>query len=148
MSFREKTHWVAFIAIALAFGWYFLSYPWALSHSNAGMGAAGGMLVVVTLAIILMMSIVVGVIAARAPSDASLKADEREQHIHQFGTHLAYYPLVLGDWVEPVAGAAPNPALGRARASRCWGNRACACHWRHDDAASESRAPGQSAAHL
>ena len=103
MSFREKTHWVAFIAIALAFGWYFLSYPWALSHSNAGMGAAGGMLVVVTLAIILMMSIVVGVIAARAPADASLKADEREQHIHQFGTHLAYYPLVLGVYANIVA---------------------------------------------
>ncbi len=96
MSFREKTHWVAFIVIAVAFGWYFLTYPWHLVGGPAGVGAVVGMLTMTSILIILAMSILIGLIAARSPRDAHLKEDERERTIHWRGTHYAYYPLVIG----------------------------------------------------
>lgn len=96
MSFREKIHWAAFIGIAGAFGWYFLSYPWAIAKTPAGIGAVAGMLVPVTIIIITIMTVVAAFLAIRFPREASLKEDERERDIHRRGTHAAYYPLVLG----------------------------------------------------
>jgi hypothetical protein len=103
MSFREKIHWASFLALLVAFGWYFLSYPWALVGSDAGVAAVAGMLVPVTALIIAVMSISAGYFAIRAPKEASLKEDERERTIHIRGTHLAYYPLVLGVWANMIA---------------------------------------------
>ena len=96
MSFREKLHWAAFVGIAGAFGWYFLTFPWALVNSQEGIGAVAGMLVPVTIIIIAIMSAVAAFLAIRFPREASLKEDEREREIHRRGTHAAYYPLVLG----------------------------------------------------
>ena len=96
MSFREKMHWAAFIGIAGAFGWYFVTYPWAVVHTRAGIGAVAGMLVVVTIIIVVLMTIVATTLAIRYPKEAQIREDERERGIHQRGTHAAYYPLVLG----------------------------------------------------
>lgn len=98
MSFREKIHWAAFIGIAGAFGWYFLSYPWSIVGTSAGIGAIAGMLVPVTLIIIGLMSVTAGYLAIRYPKEAHLKEDERERGIHLKGTHAAYYPLVIGSY--------------------------------------------------
>ncbi len=98
MSFREKIHWIAFISIAGAFGWFFLTYPWAIVRTPAGVGATAGMLVPVTLAIIGSMAAAAAALAIRAPKDAHLQEDERERLIHLKGTHWAYYPLVIGVW--------------------------------------------------
>ncbi len=103
MSFREKMHWSAFVGIAVAFGWYFLSYPWSIVGTRAGVGAVGGMLVPVTLIIIAVMSVTAGYLAVRYPKEASLKDDEREHSIHLRGTHAAYYPLVLGSYAVLIA---------------------------------------------
>ena len=96
MSFREKLHWAAFLGIAGAFGWYFLTYPWSIVHTRAGIGAVGGMLVPVTLIIIVIMSVVAAYLAIKYPREANMREDERERGIHLRGTHAAYYPLVLG----------------------------------------------------
>jgi MFS family permease len=98
MSFREKLHWAAFVGIAGAFGWYFLTYPWAIVGTRAGVGAIGGMLVPVTLIIVALMSVTAGYLAIRFPKEAHLKEDERERSIHLRGTHAAYYPLVIGSY--------------------------------------------------
>lgn len=103
MSFREKTHWAALLGLTVAFGWYFLAYPWAIVGTRAGLGAAGGMLVPVTLIIGGVMSVVAAFFAIRAPKEAHLKEDERERSIHLRGTHAAYYPLVLGVYANVVA---------------------------------------------
>ena len=103
MSFREKIHWAAFIGIAGAFGWYFLSYPWSIVGTPAGIAAIAGMLVPVTLIIIGLMSVTAAYLAIRYPKDAHLKEDERERGIHLKGTHAAYYPLVLGSYGIMVA---------------------------------------------
>lgn len=96
MSFREKIHWAAFIGMAGAFGWYFLSYPWPIVTTRQGIGAVAGMLVPVTIIIIALMTAVAAFLAIRFPREAHLKEDERERDIHRRGTHAAYYPLVLG----------------------------------------------------
>jgi len=103
MSFREKIHWAAFIGIAGAFGWYFLSYPWSIVGTPAGIVAIAGMLVPVTLIIIGLMSVTAAYLAIRYPKEAHLKEDERERGIHLRGTHAAYYPLVLGSYAIMIA---------------------------------------------
>ena len=103
MSFREKTHWAAFIGIFVAFGWYFVAYPWHKIDTPAGVGAVAGMLVPVTVIIIAVMAATAAFFAIRAPNEAYVKEDERERGIHLLGTHLAYYPLVLGCWANMIA---------------------------------------------
>ena len=99
MSFREKIHWVALVTMIAAFGWYFLAYPWGLAASPAGLWASAGMLLPVTIAIIVAMTIASAWMAIRTPAEANLKEDERDRSIHYRGTHYAYYPMVLGIWL-------------------------------------------------
>ena len=103
MSFREKTHWAAFCGLTVAFGWYFLSYPWQIVDTRAGVYAAAGMLVPVTIIIVAVMAATAAFFAIRSPKEAQLKEDERERNIHMRGTHAAYYPLVLGVWANMFA---------------------------------------------
>lgn len=103
MSFREKIHWTAFLALLVAFGWYFLTYPWEIVGTDAGVWAVAGMLVPVTLTILGVMTITAAYFAILTPKEANLKEDERERTIHIRGTHLAYYPLVLGVWANMIA---------------------------------------------
>ncbi|MGB5076553.1 MAG: hypothetical protein WBO17_03635 [Sphingorhabdus sp.] len=100
MSFREKMHWVTFSTMVITFGWYFSSYPWSLATTPASIWAAGGMLFVLCLAIIVIMTIASAFLAIRSPSEATMKEDERDRSIHVRGTHLAYYPLVIGIWIN------------------------------------------------
>ncbi|MEY4269610.1 MAG: hypothetical protein RLZZ58_826 [Pseudomonadota bacterium] len=103
MSFREKTHWAALAGLLLGFGWYFLTYPWSIVGTPAGVMAVAGMLVPVTIIIIAVMAATAAFFAIRAPKEANLKEDERERTIHIRGTHAAYYPLVLGVWANIIA---------------------------------------------
>lgn len=100
MSFREKIHWVALFGLIVAFGWYFMAYPWHIGNTQQGVWAAVGMLIPVT--IIFLIPMIAGTVyfAIRTPKEANLKEDEREKTIHLRGTHLAYYPLVLGVWAN------------------------------------------------
>jgi hypothetical protein len=100
MSFREKIHWVALVGLLLAFGWYFLTYPWAIANTQAGVWAAVGMLIPVTIIFLVPMITGTAYFAIRTPKEANLKEDEREKTIHLRGTHMAYYPLVLGIWAN------------------------------------------------
>ncbi len=100
MSFREKIHWVALVGLLLGFGWYFITYPWSIANTQAGVWAAVGMLVPVTIIFLVPMIAGTAWFAIRSPREANLKEDEREKSIHLKGTHLAYYPLVLGIWAN------------------------------------------------
>jgi hypothetical protein len=103
MSFREKIHWVALVGLVLGFGWYFLSYPWVIANTQAGVWAAVGMLIPVTIIFLIPMIAGTAYFAIRTPKEANLKEDEREKVIHLKGTHAAYYPLVLGIWANVFA---------------------------------------------
>lgn len=102
MSFREKIHWVTLATIILAFGWYFLAYPWQIMGSPAGFWAAAGMLAPVTIGTIIVMTIATAIMAIRTPKEVNLREDERDRSIHLKGTHYAYYPLVIGVWANIV----------------------------------------------
>jgi hypothetical protein len=103
MSFREKIHWVSFLSLFVAFGWYFLTYPWEVVGSPAGVLAVAGMLVPVTIIIIGVMAVTTAFFAIRTPKEVNLNEDERDRLIHIRGTHLAYYPLVVGVWANIIA---------------------------------------------
>lgn len=100
MAFREKIHWVTLVTMILAFGWYFLAYPWQIADSPAAMWATAGMLVPVTIAIIVAMTVATAVLAIRNRGEVDVKEDERDRSFHMHGTHYAYYPLVVGIWVN------------------------------------------------
>jgi hypothetical protein len=103
MSFREKTHWIALVGLVLGFGWYFLSYPWAIAGTQKGVWAGAWMLLPVTIIFLVPMIAGTAYFAIRSPKEANLKEDEREKGIHLRGTHAAYYPLVLGVWANIFA---------------------------------------------
>ncbi len=100
MAFREKIHWVTLVTMILAFGWYFLAYPWQVADSPAGVWATAGLLVPVTIAIIVAMTVATAFLAIRNRAEVDLKEDERDRSFHMRGTHYAYYPLVVGIWIN------------------------------------------------
>ncbi len=100
MAFREKIHWVTLVTMVLAFGCYFLAYPWQVAGSPAGVWATAGLLVPVTIAIILVMTVATAFLAIRSPGEVYVKEDERDRSFHLLGTHYAYYPLVVGIWIN------------------------------------------------
>jgi hypothetical protein len=100
MSFREKIHWVTLVTMILAFGWYFLVYPWQIVDSPAGVMTTAGMLVPVTIAIIIAMTIATALLAIRSPRDTEARADERDRSFDMRGTYFGYYPLVVGIWIN------------------------------------------------
>lgn len=102
MAFREKIHWVTLATMILAFGWYFLAYPWQVAGSPAGVWATAGMLVPVTIAIIVATTVATAFVALRSPGEVDAREDERDRSFHLRGTHYAYYPLVVGIWVNIV----------------------------------------------
>ena len=71
MTFREKTHWVALVVMIAAFGGYFFRLHTALPHGPGNIAASGSLLTVVTIGIIVAMSIIIGVIAARSIDPAT-----------------------------------------------------------------------------
>lgn len=100
MAFREKIHWVTLVTMILAFGWYFLAYPWQIADSPAGVWTTAGLLVPVTIAIIVAMTVATAFLAIRNRAEVDLKEDERDRSFHMRGTHYAYYPLVVGIWIN------------------------------------------------
>ncbi|GAO77322.1 hypothetical protein SC1_00612 [Sphingopyxis sp. C-1] len=88
------------VTMILAFGWYFLLYPWRIVGSPAGVMATAGMLVPVTIAIIVAMTIATAFLAIRSPHEAEAREDERDRDFHLRGTHFGYYPLVIGIWIN------------------------------------------------
>lgn len=100
MSFREKSHWVGLLAIILAFGWYFAAFPWTLIDTPDAARLAVFRLIPVVIIFLVPMIAATIWFAIRTPDEANMAEDEREKLIHRRGTHIAYYPLVLGVWAN------------------------------------------------
>jgi hypothetical protein len=98
MSFREKIHWVALVTMIFAFGWYFLQTPWRSAGGPQTLWASAGLLFAATLAVVVLMTAATAIMAIRNRDEVNLKEDERDRSIHWRGTHLAYYPMVVGTW--------------------------------------------------
>ncbi len=95
MSFREKTAWISFVSILLVFGIYFavvaLAMAGRLDHSQTFSWFLRLLLAFVVLQVVLRV-----IVARRAPFDARVPADEREQLIGLKGDRVAGYFLAVG----------------------------------------------------
>lgn len=95
MSFREKTAWISFVSILLVFGIYFtvvvLAMAGRLDHSQTFSWFLRLLLAFVVLQVVLRM-----IVVRRAPLDARVPADEREQLIGLKGDRVAGYILAAG----------------------------------------------------
>ena len=100
MSFREKMHYLSFIGLIIGFGWYFWTFPWDQAGTKVGMMASGWMLIPATILFIIIMIVGSVYFAIRTPKEANLAEDERETNFHMKGAFVAYYPLVLGGWLN------------------------------------------------
>ena len=100
MSFREKIHWVTLVTMAAAFGWYSPASPWQAAAGPAAAWGTAGLLVPVTIAIIVAMTVATAFLAIRNRAEVDIKEDERDRGFHMRGTHYAYYPLVVGIWIN------------------------------------------------
>lgn len=95
MTFREKIDWLTIGVIALAFGGYAFIYPWGARGTSA-LAAQGGLLLVVTIAMTLVLTIAAIALAIHRPRDANAAADERDRTITRRSTSRAYYVLIVG----------------------------------------------------
>lgn len=95
MTFREKIDWLTLGAIALAFGWYAIAFPWGLTGAPA-LAAQVGMLIVVTVAMTLVLTVASVALAIHRPRDANAPADERDRDITRRASGRAYYVLIVG----------------------------------------------------
>lgn len=95
MTFREKIDWATLGAIALAFGWYAIVFPWGMRGAPA-LAAQGGLLLVVAIAMTLALTIAAIAFAIHRPRDANAPADERDRDVTRKATTRAYYVLIVG----------------------------------------------------
>jgi hypothetical protein len=101
MSFREKSAWISFVVVLVAFGAYFvsisgdLSVPRNISHRVA---ALLGLLAVI-LAVTVVEIVAHIVVALSSPAEAQAARDEREKAISLRATRPAFYVLMTGVWL-------------------------------------------------
>lgn len=97
MSFREKMLWVATTSMGLGFGFYFITLLTPIGN-NATPDYYVGLLLSIIGVTIGAMIIATLFLFLRDRSDVYFTEDERDRDIHKSGTHMAYYPLLLGVW--------------------------------------------------
>lgn len=95
MTFREKIDWLTLGAIALAFGWYAMVFPWGLTGIPA-LAAQGGLLIFVAIAMTVALTVAAVALAVHRPRDANARADERDRDITRRASTRAYYVLIVG----------------------------------------------------
>jgi hypothetical protein len=100
MSFREKTIWVTFVLILLAFVVYFGEIGFNMAtHRHAGLHPV--VLMGFLVAAVVVVEIVVHVLlAVRSPGDARAARDERERFIALKATRPAFYVLLVGAFLS------------------------------------------------
>ena len=106
MSFREKSAWISFVVILVAFGFYFaavtrhLLRPGAPHHDAAehlGFFALFALLVIAVVVLEVALHILV---AIRSPSDAHAPVDERDRLINLKAARIAFYVLMIGAFLS------------------------------------------------
>jgi hypothetical protein len=101
MSFREKSAWISFVVILVAFGAYFVSISGDLTGtmSIADHALALTGLVALIIAITIVEAAAHIVVAVRSPAEAQSGRDEREKVIALKATRPAFYVLMSGVWL-------------------------------------------------
>jgi archaellum biogenesis protein FlaJ (TadC family) len=95
MSFREKSAWISFVLIALAFGIYFARVVQILI-SGRGRGTTFHLLLALVVALIVLEIVLHIAIAIQSPQDARTPKDERETLIAMKARNVAFPVLLAG----------------------------------------------------
>jgi uncharacterized membrane protein YfcA len=95
MSFREKTAWISLVSLLLVFGIYFTAVGLAMAGHLESSQTFSWFLQLL-LAFVVLQVVLRVVVARRAPLDAKVPADEREQLIGLKGDRVAGYLLAVG----------------------------------------------------
>jgi hypothetical protein len=98
MSFREKTAWVSFVSLLVVFGIYFTVVGLAMAGRLDPSQTFNWFLRLV-LAFVVLQVVLRVMVARRAPLDARVAADEREQLIGLKGDRVAGHVLAAGVFV-------------------------------------------------
>jgi hypothetical protein len=101
MSLCEKSAWISFMIILVAFGAYFMSIGVDLTssmtlthHSSAFLGLVGAIVAVTTIEIATHIAV-----AIQSPAEAQSARDEREKVIALKATRPAFYVFMAGVWL-------------------------------------------------
>ena len=98
MSFREKTAWISLVSLLLVFGVYFTAVGLAMAGRLEASQTFSCFLQLL-LAFVVLQVVLRLIVAKRAPLDAKVPADEREQLIGLKGDRIAGYLLAVGVFV-------------------------------------------------
>lgn len=95
MSFREKSAWITFVSLLVAFTPFFYFSYQALT-GQLGHGRARTLAFLLIAAFVALEVVLHAVAAALAPAEARTPRDERERLIAMRAAHLAYTVLLVG----------------------------------------------------
>ena len=103
MPYREKTAWLALIAMAATFGPYF-AIVWAGVLPAAGMPDLRQLALYAVVAVVQMLILGIGHLYLRraSPEEARMPPDERDRAIKSHATTSAYYVLMVGMMVVGI----------------------------------------------
>ena len=101
MSFREKSAWISFVVVLVAFGAYFASISVDLRTSmSAGYRGAPLLGLVSIIVVVTLIEVAAHIaLAVRSPAEARSASDERERVIALMATRPAFYVLMTGAWL-------------------------------------------------
>src|SRR5215469_8781609 len=94
MSFREKSAWISFVVILVAFGFYFAAYLSHLRHPGNPYPNFFGLFLFLVVAVVVVEVVLHILVAIRSPSDANAPRDERDQLINLKAARIAFYVLM------------------------------------------------------
>jgi hypothetical protein len=95
MSFREKSAWISFVLIAVAFGIYF-SRVVQVFATGRGRGGVPGLFFSLVVALVVLEVALHVAIAIQSPREARTPKDERERLIDMKATRIAFPVLLVG----------------------------------------------------
>jgi hypothetical protein len=95
MSFREKSAWITFAALALVYGVYFLLL-WSNWDERLAQPMSIGLLIAATVALVTITVASHVLVAILEPKNANARADEREIVIELRSERIASYVLSTG----------------------------------------------------
>jgi hypothetical protein len=96
MSFREKSAWISFVVILVAFGLYFLTVGAHLLHRDYPHHGFFALFVLLVIAVVVLEVVLHILVAIRSPSDARAPVDERDRLINLKAARIAFYVLTAG----------------------------------------------------
>jgi hypothetical protein len=100
-TFREKSAWISFVVILVAFGIYFglltlhLLHPESSPHPHFF-----GLFMLLVVAVVVLEVVLHILVAVRSPADAGAPVDERDRLINLKAARVAFYVLMTGTFLS------------------------------------------------